>query len=92
MDAQTMKDTFESLNDNTRMNNPAANMRQYPASWGRNECALMSCYAEERIFAGKSHEEAAAYAAKTIIIRPEPPKRIGPAVVTAAEWEAMNAH
>lgn len=92
MDEQKMKETFERLNDGTRMSNPAADMRQYPQDWGRNECALMACYAEERIFAGKSHEEAAAYAAKTIIIRSEPPKRTGPFTVTQAQWDAMNAH
>jgi hypothetical protein len=92
MDAQTMKETFEKLDDGTRIGNPAADMRQYPASWGRNEGALMGCYAEERIFAGKSHEEAAAYAAKTIIIRPEPAKRTAPFTVTQAQWDAMNAH
>ena len=82
---------FEKLNDNTRMGNPATDMTQYPASWGRNECRLMACYAEERIFAGKSHKDAADYAAKTIVVRSEPPKRTGPAIVTAAEWDAANA-
>ncbi len=77
--AETYKATFESRNNNQRVQNPASSLFQkeilalHP-EWERNEWQGYSAYADTRIFDGKSHDEAMTYIEKYIDWRGPVPK------------------
>lgn len=91
--AEQYKATFEKLNDGKRGGNQATNqdaVLSFNPTWGRNEYTGYDFYVGERIYSGKSHEDAMAHAEKYAEWRGEVTQTVRRQLTAAEEAMLQN--